>query len=165
MLGVLGAAASVACAWALIRALLGVELPLPVDVALDLRLDARVLAFTLAIAAVTGMLASLMPALKASRPNLVGDLRGEAPAARVGGRRWALRDGLVVAQVALTAVLLVVAGLLLRSLGASQRADVGFEPRGLAAIAFDTDMMRYEPDARPGVLAARRWRASGRCLA
>ena len=103
------------------------------------------LAFALAIAAVTGMLASLLPALKASRPNLVGDLRGEAPAARVGGRRWALRDGLVVAQVALTAVLLVVAGLLLRSLGASQRADVGFEPRGLAAVAFDTDMMRYEP--------------------
>ena len=43
------------------------------------------------------MLASLLPALKASRPNLVADLRGEAPAARVGGRRWALRDGLVVA--------------------------------------------------------------------
>ena len=48
-------------------------------------------------------------------------------------------------QVALTAVLLVVAGLLLRSLGASARAEVGFEPRGLAAVAFDTDMMRYEP--------------------
>jgi predicted permease len=145
VLGVAGAAASVACAWALIRGLLAIELPLPVDVALDLRLDARVLTFTLGIAAVTGMLSSLLPALKASRPNLVGDLRGEAPAARVGGRRWALRDGLVVAQVALTAVLLVVAGLLLRSLGASQRADVGFEPRGLAAVAFDTDMMRYEP--------------------
>ena len=43
-------------------------------------------------------------------------------------------------------MLLVVAGLLLRSLGASQRADVGFDPRGLAAVAFDTDMMRYEPE-------------------
>ena len=145
LLGVLGAAASVACAWAIIRALLAIELPLPVDVVLDLRLDGRVLAFTLGIAAVTGMLASLLPALKASKPNVVGDLRGEAPAARVGGRRWALRDGLVVAQVALTAVLLVVAGLLLRSLGQSQRADVGFDARGLAAVAFDTDMMRYEP--------------------
>ncbi len=146
ILGVLGAAASLVGALVLIRALVAVELPLgPVDVALDLRLDARVLGFTLAIAALTGMLASLLPALKASRPNLVADLRGEAPAARVGGRRWALRDGLVVAQVALTAVLLVVAGLLLRSLGASRRADVGFQPRGLAAVAFDTDMMRYEP--------------------
>jgi len=145
VLGTLGAAAAVASAWALIRALMAIELPLPVEVALDLRLDGRVLAFTLAVAAVTGLAASLLPALKASQPNVAGDLRGDAPAARVGGRRWALRDGLVVAQVALTAVLLVVAGLLLRSLGASERADVGFEPRGLAAVAFDTDMMRYEP--------------------
>jgi macrolide transport system ATP-binding/permease protein len=145
VLGVAGAAASLGCAWLLIRALTGVELPLPVEVAFDLRLDARVLTFTLAIAALTGMVASLLPALKASTPDVAGDLRGEAPAARVAGRRWALRDGLVVVQVALTAVLLVVAGLLLRSLGASERAEVGFDPRGLAAVAFDTDMMRYEP--------------------
>ena len=155
VLGVIGAATAIACAWALIRALLAIELPLPVEVALDLRLDARVLSFTLAIAAVTGLLASLLPALKASTPDVVGDLRGEAPAARVGGRRWALRDGLVVAQVALTAVLLVVAGLLLRSLGASRQADVGFNPRGLAAVAFDTDMMRYEPERGAEFLAYR----------
>ena len=146
VLGVIGAATALASAWVLIRALLAIELPLPVEVALDLRLDGRVLTFTLAVAAVTGLLASLLPALKASTPNLVGDLRGETPAARVGGRRWALRDGLVVAQVALTAVLLVVAGLLLRSFGASQQADVGFNPHGLAAVAFDTDTMRYEPE-------------------
>lgn len=145
VLGLAGAVVSLGGAWMLIRALTGLELPLPVEVAFDLRLDARVLTFTLAIAAFTGMVASLLPALKASTPDVVGDLRGEAPAARVAGRRWALRDGLVVVQVALTAVLLVVAGLLLRSLGASQAADVGFEPRGLAAVAFDTDMMRYEP--------------------
>ena len=145
LLGAIGAVAALASAWALIRGLMVIELPLPVEVALDLRLDGRVLAFMVTVAALTGLLASLLPALKASRPNVVGDLRGEAPAARVGGRRWALRDGLVVAQVALTAVLLVVAGLLLRSLGASQRAEVGFDPRGLAAVAFDTDMMRYEP--------------------
>jgi len=145
VLGVAGAVASLGCATLLIRALTGLELPLPVEVAFDLRLDARVLAFSLLVAALTGMIASLLPALKASTPDVVGDLRGEAPAARVAGRRWHLRDGLVVVQVALTAVLLVVAGLLLRSLGASERAEVGFEPRGLAAVAFDTDMMRYEP--------------------
>lgn len=145
VLGLAGAVASLGCAWVLIRALTGLELPLPVEVVFDLRLDVRVLVFTLAAASLTGMAASLLPALKASSPDVVGDLRGEAPAARVAGRRWALRDGLVVVQVALTAVLLVVAGLLLRSLGASQAADVGFDPRGLAAVAFDTDMMRYEP--------------------
>ena len=146
MLGTLGAFAAVALAWALVQALQGIKLPLPVDVAFDLRIDARVLAFSVLIAALTGVLAGLLPALKASAPSLVSDLRGEAPAGRVGRRRFAMRDALVVTQVALTAVLLVVAGLLLRSLGASQRADVGFDPRGLAAISLDPDMVRYDQE-------------------
>jgi predicted permease len=146
LLGTLGAAAAVALAWALVQGLQGIKLPLPVDVAFDLRIDARVLTFSIVVAAMTGVLAGLLPALKASAPSLVGDLRGEAPAGKVGRRRFALRDALVVSQVALTAVLLVVAGLLLRSLGASQRADVGFEQRGVAAISTDTDMVRYNPE-------------------
>jgi macrolide transport system ATP-binding/permease protein len=145
LLGTFGAVAAVALAWALVQAMQTMPLPLPVDIAFDLRLDARVLTFCLAVAALTGMLAGLLPALKASAPSLVADLRGDAPAGRVN-RRLALRDVLVVTQVALTAVLLVVAGLLLRSLGASQRADVGFDPKGVAAVAFDTDMVRYTPE-------------------
>ena len=69
----------------------------------------------------TGCLAGLLPALKASSPSLIADLRGDAPAGEGGGAaagRCAMRWS--SAQVALTAVLLVVAGLLLRSLGASQ---------------------------------------------
>ena len=146
LLGTLGAIAAIALASAVIQVLQGIPLPLPVEVAFDLRLDYRVLTFSVAIAALTGMLAGLLPAIKASAPSLVSDLRGDAPAGRVGRRRFALRDALVVTQVALTAVLLVVAGLLLRSLGASQRADVGFEPRGVAAISFDTDMVRYNAE-------------------
>jgi predicted permease len=146
LLGTLGALAAVALAWVLVQGLQSMPLPLPVNVEFDLRIDIRVLTFSILVAAATGILAGLLPALKASAPSLVADLRGEAPAMRAGGRRWALRDALVVAQVALTAVLLVVAGLLLRSVGASQRADVGFNPHGLAAVAFDTDMVRYTPE-------------------
>ena len=146
LLGTMGAAAAVALAWALVQGLQGIKLPLPVDVAFDLRVDARVLTFSIAVAVITGVLAGLLPAMKASAPSLVGDLRGDAPSGKFGRRRFALRDALVVSQVALTAVLLVVAGLLLRSLGASRRADVGFDPRGLAAISFDTDMVRYNPE-------------------
>jgi predicted permease len=146
LLGTLGAVAAVTLAWMLIQVLQGIQLPLPVDVPIDLRIDGRVLTFSIAVAVVTGVLAGLLPALKASTPSLVSDLRGDAPAARVAGRRWVLRDALVVSQVALTAVLLVVAGLLLRSLGASERADVGFDMKGLAAIALDTDMVRYTPE-------------------
>ncbi len=145
LLGVFGAVTATVLAWALVQGLQTVQLPLPVNVVFDLRIDARVLSFSLLIAVGTGVLAGLLPALKASAPSLVSDLRGDAPTSKVGGRRWNVHDGLVVSQVALTAVLLVVAGLLLRSLGASQRADVGFETRGLAAIALDTDMVRYEP--------------------
>lgn len=146
VLGALGAMVAAAVAWAMIRALLAVELPLPVEVAFDLRLDRRVLAFTALVAGGTGIIASLLPALKASAPNLSGDLRGETPSASVAGRRFVLRDVLVVTQVAFTAVLLVVAGLLLRSLAASQKADVGFPTEGLALVSFDTDMVRYEPE-------------------
>lgn len=146
LLGVFGAVAAVGLAWGMVQSMQGIPLPLPADVAFDLRIDGRVLAFSLAIAALTGMLAGLLPALKASAPSLVADLRGESPAGKAGGRRWNLRDALVVSQVALTAVLLVVAGLLLRSLGASQRADIGFNPKGLATIAFDTDMVRYSSE-------------------
>ncbi len=145
LLGTLGAAAAVVLAWALVQGLQGLKLPLPVDVAFDLRIDARVLIFSIVVAAITGVLAGLLPAMKASAPSLVGDLRGDAPSGKVGRRRFALRDVLVVSQVALTAVLLVVAGLLVRSLSASQHADVGFETRGLAAISVDTDMVRYTP--------------------
>ncbi len=145
LLGVAGALAASGLAWTLVQGMQTMQLPLPVEVAFDLRIDQRVLSFALLIALGTGLLAGLLPALKASSPSLIGDLRGDAPTSKVGGRRWALRDALVVSQVALTAVLLVVAGLLLRSLGASQRADVGFDTQGLAAIAFDTDMVRYQP--------------------
>ncbi|MDO8678279.1 MAG: ABC transporter permease [Acidobacteriota bacterium] len=146
LLGTLGAVAAVAFAGALVRMVVGVQLPLPFDVPIDLRIDWRVMTFAVVVAAATGLLSGLLPAFKASSPNLTADLRGDSPASKVAGRRWSLRDALVVSQVALTAVLLVVAGLLLRSLGASERADVGFEAKGLAAVAFDTDMVRYTPE-------------------
>jgi predicted permease len=144
VLGVLGAVAALASAWLVLRALLTVDLPLPAQLKLDIPMDWRVMSFAVIIAAFTGMLASLLPALKASAPSLVADLRGEAPAGRVGGRRVALRDALVVIQMAFTVVLLVVAGLLLRSLAESQKANVGFRTEHLALLSFDTDMVRYD---------------------
>ena len=146
VLGLAGAGVAVALAWSLIRLALAIKLPIPGTLPLDVRLDARVLLFAAAVALVAGLLAALTPALKASSPHLAGDLRGDAPLAKVAGRRWALRDALVVGQLALTAVLLVVAGLLLRSLSASQSADVGFATEGLALVSADTDMVRYTPE-------------------
>jgi predicted permease len=146
VLGALGSIAAAGSAWMLVRALAAVRLPLPADLSLDLTVDARVLTFAVMVALTAGLAASLVPALKASSWNLAGDLRGDRPVARVAGRRVALADALVIAQVALTSVLLVTAGLLLRSLGESERADVGFRTNDLAVVSFETDMVRYSSE-------------------
>jgi predicted permease len=146
VLGAAGAVIAGALAWAVIQALVAIRLPIPGTLVLDLRLDWRVLGFAMLVAVAAGLLTALTPALKAASPHLSSTLRGELPAARVGGRRVALRDALVVGQLALTAVLLVVAGLMLRSLNASMAANVGFQPEGLALVAADTDMVRYPPE-------------------
>ena len=144
VLGSIGVVVAVGVAWMLLRALLAVELPIA-DLPLDLRLDTRVLTFAAAAAMVSGLLASLVPAIRASSPSLVRDLRGPASGLTSTASRWfVLRELLVAGQVSLTIVLLVVATLLLRSLAASQTANVGFETRGLALVAFDTDMVRYD---------------------
>jgi predicted permease len=144
VLGVAGATVAVAVAWGLVRLLLSMKLPLPGSISLDVRLDWRVLVFALLVAVAAGVLAALTPALKTSSMRLASDLRGAMPSARVAGRHWALRDVLVVTQLALTTVLLVVAGLLLRSLAQSEGADVGFRTSGLAMVSADTGMVRYD---------------------
>lgn len=143
VLGSGGAVVAGVLAWAMLRLVLSIPLPLPAAVALDVPLDTRAFVFALVIALVAGVLASLAPALKSSSMRLAGDLRGAVAAVRVGGRRVALGDALVVGQLALTFVLTVIAGLLLRSLWVSQSADVGFRTAGLAMVSADPGMVRY----------------------
>ena len=147
VLGLLGGAAGTTLAFALTRLLTTLDLPLPVPLNFDVRVDARVLAFTALVALVAGVLAGLAPALRVSRQNLVSDLRGEAAGAAVAGRRWSLRDGLVVGQIAVTLALLVVAGLVARSLSAAQHANLGFRTSGLAILSSDLGMARYDDAA------------------
>jgi macrolide transport system ATP-binding/permease protein len=140
----LGAFVGVALAWWITRFISTVSLPIPIPLALDVSLDWRVLAFTAGAAGLTGIIAGLVPALRAARQDLVPDLKGEVVARRVGGRRLAMRDVLVVAQIAVTGLLLVSAGLLLRSVSAAEQAGVGFRPGGLAIVSLDLGMLRYD---------------------
>ena len=161
VLGALGALAGTLLAAWLIRVLSSFQFPIFVALTLNLRLDARVLAFTAALTIVTALLAGLVPALRSSRTGLVTDLRGGSAGERVAGRRWSARDALVLAQIAVTVVLIVTAGLLLRSLGASSRANVGFRTHGLAIVSADTNMLRYSPERNVAFWkeAERRFRA------
>jgi predicted permease len=145
VIGLAGVAVALPVAWGMLRVLVSIELPIG-DVPFDVGLNTRVLTFAASTALLAGLLASLTPALKASSLSMVQALRGPATAGASRMRRWGLREMLVTGQVALTLVLLVIAGLLLRSLGASRAAKVGFDTRGLAVLSFDTDMVRYTPE-------------------
>jgi predicted permease len=146
VMALVGAAAGLLLAWWATSALAAVRLPIPIPLSFDLRIDGRVLTFTLGATIVAGVLAGLAPALQASKPSLVADLRGELPASRVRRRRWTLRDALVAGQMAVTAMLLVVAALLTRSLIAAQRTNVGFPVEQLAVVSTDTGMLRYSDE-------------------
>lgn len=108
--------------------------PLPVPINLDLSADLRVLAYGFGLALLTGLACGLAPALKSSRPALVSGLKYDGSARPGRSRRLSLRNVLVVSQVALSTLLLIGAGLFVRSLGKAQAIDPGFTLRK-AAIA------------------------------
>ena len=90
-----------------------IQLPMDVDFSADLQLSPMVVGFAFGVSLVTGLLFGLAPALQATNPSLIPALKGEAPA---GQTRSRASKGLVVAQMALSIVLLVSAGLFLRDL-------------------------------------------------
>jgi predicted permease len=147
LLSVLGAAGGALMALWLTRAVGGLALPIPVPLSLNLRVDARVLTFTIAVSVLAGLLAGIMPALRAASADLTSAMKGATAAVGAGRLRWSLRDTLVATQIAVTAVLVVTAGLLGRSLLAMQRTDIGFRSEGIALVSTDPAMVRYD-DAR-----------------
>jgi predicted permease len=100
----------------------------------EIGVDGRVLAFSLAVSLLTGLLFGLAPALKASRPDLNSSLKEGATAALAGIRRQPLRSGLIVTEVALTLVLLVGAGLMLKSFRQLRSVDPGFRKENVLAM-------------------------------
>ena len=94
---------------------------------LDLSVDRRVLLFTLGVSVGTGLLFGLAPALQSTRASLTSGLKDEGGLAVSAGRRFGLRNLLVVAQVALSLVLLAGAGLFTRSLRNAVNFDPGFD--------------------------------------
>ncbi len=108
-----------------------------------LQLDARVLAFTLAVSVVAGALCGLFPALRASRADLVVALNESGSAGSGGRHRSRLQQTFVVTQVAVSLVLLVVAGLLLRSLQSSAAFDPGFKTDNLLLARMDLRRQGY----------------------
>ena len=132
--------AGLAVAWWAIGLVNRVSLPMEVDFRPDLRLSPLVLVFTMLVTVGTGLVFGLIPAFQATRPSLVPALKGEAPA---GGPRSRMSRGLVVAQSALSILLLVCAGLFLRSLKAATSIDTGFVSDNLFVAELDPGMQGY----------------------
>ena len=105
----------------------------------DLQIDGATLAWTVAIAIVSGAAFGLAPGLKMSSGNLQETLKDSGSGAGEGRKHEVLRSALVVSEVALACVLLVGAGLLLRSFLRILDVDLGFEPSHAAAISVDYD--------------------------
>ncbi len=134
LLAALGGGAGLLLALGSNVALGTLRLPLPVEPVLGLAIDGRVLLYTLATSLAAALAFGLAPALAAAREDLTAHLAaGSSGAGRQGGR---LGGALVIGQVALSLLLLVAAGLMVRSLRGAHAVDPGFDPRGVAVVTF-----------------------------
>jgi putative ABC transport system permease protein len=110
---------------------------------MPIAMDARVLLFMLAISFLTGIIFGIFPALRLSRTNVNETLRDEGRGAAGGHRRARLRGLLVVGQVALSLMLLIGAGLLLRSFSRLLRVDPGFEAQSVLTMNVSLPTVKY----------------------
>ena len=141
LLSLAGGVAGVGLAWGLVGAARGAPLASALPVG-DFSIDERVLLFSLMLSILTGVLFGLMPALKASKPSVVPALK-DASEGEAGGRRFGTRQALVVGEVALSLLLLIAAGLFVRSLRSAQRIDPGFESAKLVSAPLNVNLLRY----------------------
>ena len=114
----------------------------PGELALDLKLDVRVLGFTTVVSLITGLLFGLAPALRATRVDLTPALKDNARSV-VGGSRSFLNKSLIVVQVAVSLVLVVGAGLFVRTLRNLENVDVGFNRENLLLFSIDPGLSGY----------------------
>jgi predicted permease len=167
VISLLGGLCGLAVASAATRALLAMTPPLPIEISLDATIDFRVLLFTLAASLGTGLLVGILPTLRSVRQDLTSALKsGDTGTARRG--RMLTRDVLVVGQVAVSLVLLITAGLCMRSLQQAQRIDLGLDTENRLLATIDVGRAGYSEErgvsfqsrlledvsALPGVVAA-----------
>ena len=109
----------------------------------DIHLDRRCLAFTVGVSILTGFIFGLAPAMQISKPNLAESLketgRGSGPAAS----RNRLRSALVISEIAMTLVLLVCAGLLIRTVARLRNVDAGFNANNILAMSIGLPAAKY----------------------
>jgi predicted permease len=118
----------------------------PVDFSIqtEVKLDSRVFAFSAFVTLLASLIFGLMPAWQSTQTDLAAAMKNDVSDSRK--RRWPLRDLLVGAQIALSVVLLVCSGLMLKSLNNAMSVNLGFEPQGAASLGFDLASQGYSKE-------------------
>jgi predicted permease len=126
------------------RLLASIRLPGELPVHFDFALDWRVFTFALLAALVTGVLTGLTPIFRALKTNLSETLREGGRSLSGGTDRHRIRNVLVVAQVCLSFVLLITAGLFVRGMGRAQNLYLGFDPHNILNLRMDPSQLGYD---------------------
>ena len=145
LLALAGATAGLLLAYWINRLLMAFKPPFPppFTFALDLSFDVRTFGFTLLLAVVTGVIFGLVPALQASRLDVIPALK-DGSGVEGSRLRWLnMRSALVITQVALSLALLIGTGLFLRSLHHARQIDLGFRPDQVLEATFNLRLQGY----------------------
>jgi len=153
MLAAAGGVAGLLLATWGVRALIAAN-PVIIPRVANVTIDARVLMMTVLITAATSIAFGLLPAWRAARVDLAGTFKDGDRASTDGHRKHRLRSALVMTEFALALVLLVGAGLMIRSFVALMQVDPGFDPRNVIAMTISTKGTREaDPAVRPAFFA------------
>jgi predicted permease len=144
-IAMLGGAAGLGLAYGVLNLIAHVPPPIDFPVRFDCAPDTRVLLFAFIASLVTGVVFGVAPARRAVSTDPNGALRGSA-AGRDSRYRWAARDFLLAAQVALCCFLVTACFVSLRGLARAFETPVGFDARGLNVAAFDMELAHYSPE-------------------
>jgi putative ABC transport system permease protein len=147
LLSALGGGAGLVLAWWGTRVLVALSPPGLLDLS-EVNISLPVLGFTLGISLLTGIVFGLVPALEATRFDLQESLKEGGKNIGGSARSHRFRNVFVVAEVALALVLLVGAGLLLKSLNRLQSVDPGFNPRNLLTMRISLPARQYDSDRK-----------------
>lgn len=142
LLSLVGGVAGILLAVWIIQLALAFKPPIDFPLALDITVDWRVLLFSLGVSLLAGAIFGLAPALQATKPGLSQALRETS--AQGGASRTRLRSVLVVAQIAISLVVLISAGLVVRTLLQLQTMNPGFDPQNALTMSFDLGLQGYD---------------------
>lgn len=150
LIAIFGAASGLAMAFWTSEFLSDVLNAYPSDLRLraDFSIDWRVFVFTLGMALFAGIFAGLIPALRGSRPHLVEMIKEGGRSSGEGAGRHKLRNLLVVAQISVSLMLLVCAGMFFKSLNNAQNVDLGFRANNLVLMSVDPGLQGYDDNRR-----------------